>query len=172
MPSKHPTRSRKYTSQGYYCWGTYSWLFNRFVVVPDTLDWVSNTERTRWFLVLRLKKPKDDNLNRLLRISNQILGSYGQPSLYAAEKGSENGGSKHDKSKSRLTEAEDFTNCFHISLAWSLTEPSLEEQERVSSIALDEMKFLEISFSSVKAKIGNVVHSLNLESLWFDNKYE
>lgn len=73
--------------------------------------------------------------------------------------------SKRDKSNSRLSEATDFTSCFHISLAWSLTGPALEEKQRVSGIAVDEMKSLEIRFDSVKAKIGNVVHSLNLESL-------
>uniref|UniRef100_A0A093VED3 U6 snRNA phosphodiesterase n=1 Tax=Talaromyces marneffei PM1 TaxID=1077442 RepID=A0A093VED3_TALMA len=128
-----------------------------FTVVPDTLDWVSNTERTRWFLVIRLEKPKDDNLNRLLRISNRILDSYGQPPLYATEIGATNRLLKHDKTKPPVAEVDDYTNCFHISLAWSLTEPSLEEQQRVSSIALDEMASLEINFSSVKAKIGNVI---------------
>jgi hypothetical protein len=134
-------------------------------VVPDTLDWVSNIERTRWFLVLRLKKPKDDNLNGLLRISNRLLGAYNQPPLYTTEIKPETKILRHDKCKPRLPEAEDYTNCFHISLAWSLTAPSLEEQQHVSGIALDEMSSLEISFSSVKAKIGNVVHSLNLEAL-------
>ncbi|KUL82275.1 hypothetical protein ZTR_10767 [Talaromyces verruculosus] len=57
----------------------------RFTVVPDTLDWVSNTERTRWFLVLKLKKPTGDNLNRLLQISNRLLGAYNQPPLYATK---------------------------------------------------------------------------------------
>lgn len=118
--------------------------------------------------MIRLEKPKDDNLNRLLRISNRILDSYGQPPLYATEIGATNRLLKHDKTKPPVAEVDDYTNCFHISLAWSLTEPSLEEQQRVSSIALDEMASLEINFSSVKAKIGNVVHSLNLASLWIE----
>lgn len=137
-------------------------MASRFSVVPDSLDWVSNTERTRWFLVLRLKKPANNNLNRLLQISNQILSAYNQPPLYADEVASADRKSKRDESNPRLSEAADCTNCFHISLAWSLTEPSLEEQQRVSSITMDEMNSLEISFNSVKAKIGNVVHSMNL----------
>lgn len=114
--------------------------------------------------MLRLKKPTDDNLNRLLQISNELLSVYNQPSLYATEVVSADRKSKRDKSNSRLLDAADFTNCFHISLAWSLEEPSLEEQQRVAGITMDEMNSLEISFNSVKAKIGNVVHSLNLEA--------
>ncbi|EED16220.1 conserved hypothetical protein [Talaromyces stipitatus ATCC 10500] len=126
-----------------------------FTVISDTLDWVSNTERTRWFLVIRLKKPKDDNLNQLLRISNRILAVYNQPPLYATEVKLMDRVIKHGKSSSRLTENEDFTDCFHISIAWSLTAPSSEERQKASDINLDTLR-LEISFNSVKAKIGNV----------------
>ena len=115
--------------------------------------------------MLKLKKPKGDNLNRLLQISNRLLGAYNQPPLYATKVRPENKALKHDRGKSRLTEAEDLTNGFHISLAWSLTEPSVDEQQRAAGIALDKITSLDISFSSVKAKIGNVVHSLNLKSM-------
>ena len=116
-------------------------------------------------MVLKLKKPKGDNLNRLLQISNRLLGAYNQPPLYATKVRPENKALKHDRGKSRLTEAEDLTNGFHISLAWSLTEPSVDEQQRVEGISLDKITSLDISFTSVKAKIGNVVHSLDLESM-------
>ena len=110
--------------------------------------------------MLRLKKPEDDGLNILLRISNRMLGAYNQPPLYASEPASN---PRHGQSRLGATEAEDFTNCFHISLAWSLTEPLPVEWQRVSEIYMEEMNSLKISFSSVKAKLGNVVHSLNLE---------
>lgn len=139
-------------------------------MVPVALDWVSNSERTRWFLVLRLHKPQGDQLNKLLRVSNQALAVFGQPPLYASQKQGQNQDSKQPDEAAAVEEGGtlndieggDFTEKFHISLAWSLTEPPVEEQQRVSRVGLESLKALKIPFNSVKVKIGNVVHNLEL----------
>jgi hypothetical protein len=97
---------------------------------------------------MRIKKPSHDQLNTLLRISNQTLTTFGQPCLYTT---------------SSSSEYKDFSDRFHISLAWSLTAPSIDDQTRISGIDLTPLEeSLDIVFSSVKVKIGNVVKSLPL----------
>lgn len=135
-----------------------------FNVVPNSLYWVSNYERTRWFLVLRVARPENNALNRLLRISNESLAVYGQPPLYASPTAQRENGEKSEKHTSQPTkEEQDYSECFHISLAWSLTEPSAEDKTRTMGIDLGPVGQTEISFDCVKAKIGNVVSSLPLK---------
>ncbi|KAL1985699.1 hypothetical protein VTN96DRAFT_7447 [Rasamsonia emersonii] len=144
-----------------------------FEVVPDGLDWVSNYERTRWFLVVRVKRPENDGLNRLLRISNRSLAAFGQPPLYEeAVTSSQPGrkektgtrGHKQAEKPSRTSEssAVDYSHCFHISIAWCLHEPSPEDKKRVADVDLRPLNTLKVSFSSVKAKIGNTVLNVAL----------
>jgi U6 snRNA phosphodiesterase len=113
---------------------------------------------------MRLKKPPGDELNKLLRVSNQALVVFGQPPLYAPERESSSQEEVNKRPKETLHNIEpgNYTKSFHISLAWSLAEPISEEQQRVSRIDLDSLKSLEIPFRSVKAKIGNIVHNLEL----------
>ncbi|KAJ5555384.1 hypothetical protein N7535_007819 [Penicillium sp. DV-2018c] len=135
-----------------------------FNVQPNRLYWSSNYEQTRWFLVLGVQKPRHDELNRLLKLANHALARFGQPPLYAAPaplmQGQESsaalpgrGGSPH---------MEDFSECFHISLAWSLSGPSVKERERIDAINLQALRETEVAFDSVKAKIGNIVTSIPL----------
>ncbi|QKX54193.1 uncharacterized protein TRUGW13939_01277 [Talaromyces rugulosus] len=127
-----------------------------FNAIPESLDWVSNAEKTRWFLVMRIKKPPHDQLNTLLRISNQTLTIFGQPCLYTT--------TFSNSSSSSSSAYKDFSDRFHISLAWSLTAPSIDDQTRISGIDLTPLEeSLDIVFSSVKVKIGNVVKSLPLD---------
>lgn len=139
---------------------------SRLNITLDGLDWVSNYEKTRWFLVLRVQKPKDDSLNHLLRISNRSLDLFDQPPLY--EPSSTRTTAKHSKRQpERQTDErpmEDYSHCFHISLAWSLTHPSPAAKERAASIDLQDLSGLTVHFSSVKAKIGNNVSSIPLEA--------
>ena len=53
-----------------------------FNAALDGLRWVSNHEKTRWFLVLSIKPPPEDELNKLLKACNAVSGSYGFPLLY------------------------------------------------------------------------------------------
>ncbi|KAJ5664626.1 hypothetical protein N7462_011439 [Penicillium macrosclerotiorum] len=126
------------------------------------LKWVANHERTRWFLVLHVARPASDGLNRLLELSNRALAQYDQPPLYATP---------HKVRQSRVSMASahgdmqpvaDFSDCFHISLAWSLVGPSLADAQRVAGIDLGSVRGLRVRFDSVKAKIGNQVESIRL----------
>jgi len=152
-----------------------------FDVALEGLDWVSNYEKTRWFLVLRVTRPENDGLNRLLRISNRSLAAFGQPPLYEApsqsleprEKGKR--GTPRDKKGGRPAKPPeqpvvDYSHCFHISIAWSLSEPSPEDKERVSKVDLRGLRGLTVHFSSVKAKIGNNVLNLALPTRKVDER--
>lgn len=135
----------------------------------DNLDWVSNYEKTRWFLVLRVKRPENDNLNDLLKLSNRSLVLFGQPPLYetslVANKKSRGAVQRLQSQPDDQADTEDdYSHCFHISLAWSLMEPSLEEKKRVANVDLRELRDLSVHFNSVKAKIGNNVSSIPLST--------
>lgn len=134
---------------------------NSFSVRPDSLKWVSNYEKTRWFLVLHVARPENDGLNRLLELSNRALAQFNQPPLYATP--------SHDSRPSRASvthdhdsQRVDYSACFHISLAWSLTEPNVRDAERVAGLDLKPLNTMHVRFDSVKAKIGNHVDSVPL----------
>ncbi|KAJ5817065.1 hypothetical protein N7447_009298 [Penicillium robsamsonii] len=132
-----------------------------FNVQPDTLYWSSNYEKTRWFLVLGVQRPSNDGLNRLLKLSNDTLARFGQPPLYATSTREQQTTASLRNRSSDLSD-EDFSGCFHISLAWSLSEPSAKERERVAGIDLRTLREIQVGFDSVKAKIGNTVGSIPL----------
>ncbi|PGH33432.1 hypothetical protein GX50_03739 [[Emmonsia] crescens] len=139
-----------------------------FHVKTDGLDWVSNFEKTRWFLVLRIIKPMNNELNRLLALSNQSLAAFQQPPLYKNPPPTTTHAKKRDTEKFRTQRSTtsaavaDYSDYFHISIAWSLTEPSQEDKQRVASVELGKVKEIEVPFNSVKLKIGNSVHNLEL----------
>ena len=129
-------------------------------MTPDALKWVSNHERTRWFLVLQVARPAADVLNRLLALSNRALAAFDQPSLYAPSR---------DVRRNRARVADDpagpvrdYSACFHVSLAWSLVGPSKAEEERVERSELGAVREMRVRFDSVKVKIGNHVESIAL----------
>lgn len=122
---------------------------------------MGNYEKTRWFLVLQIKRPDNDELNRLLHLCNNTLAHFDQPPLYAkslpACPSQSSTLRKHD---SQVT---DHSDCFHISLAWRLSEPSRKECELVEATNLESLEGLRVRFDSVKAKIGNHVESIPLQ---------
>lgn len=127
-----------------------------------------------------MNKPQNDDLNRLLRISNQSLAVFEQPPLYDTADQTPN----RDKSRGRAggrsrggpiresvaAKPEDCSECFHISIAWSLTKPSAEENERLKSMDLNGLRDVEILFDSVKVKIGNNVHKLPLSTTTLETR--
>jgi len=139
-------------------------------VQPNTLYWASNYESTRWFLVFSVQKPVQDYLNRLLKLSNVSLDQFNQPPLYAGSRTQEQQtrvSSSTPASSSARTDdvpSDDFSGCFHISLAWTLSEPSSKDHEQITGIDLRALRELQIGFDSVKAKIGNHVTSIPLDS--------
>ncbi|KAJ5675112.1 uncharacterized protein N7477_005046 [Penicillium maclennaniae] len=130
-----------------------------FSVLPDSLKWVSNYEKTRWFLVLHVARPQNNELNNLLHLSNRTLASFDQPPLYAPLRDL-----RPHASSARDRQHLDYSDCFHISIAWSLAEPAEEDVGRVEAINLKDVKGLEVRFDSIKAKIGNHVESISLPS--------
>lgn len=142
----------------------------RFNVSTNSLDCVSNYEKTRWFYVLRAAKPEEDNLNRLLRLSNRALARFEQPPLYessqdvAAERKSNGGGTTLPRVSTESGQSgADYSHCFHISLAWSLTGLSSAERELIGGVDLRKVRELAVRFDCVKVKIGNHVSSIPLQ---------
>ena len=116
-----------------------------FVASSSGITWVHNFDQIRYFLVLQLSKPANDDLNKLLRACNHCAIRHGLTELYS------NTGDQGDRSEA-----------FHISIAWSLHKPDASENghERVKDdLALP---LIEASFTEVKVKIGNVVTDIPL----------
>ncbi|KAF1949478.1 hypothetical protein CC80DRAFT_484438 [Byssothecium circinans] len=137
------------------------------------LKWVSNFECNRWFLVLNAEKPAQDELNRLLRACNDAARRCGHAGLYTGGKGDgpmEGNISKAKKRRKSQSEQpvqplEDFTENFHVSIAWNLFEPGPAWTALVQDVDVSKhVGEIDIPFSVVKAKIGNVVNSIDLAS--------
>ncbi|KFY45197.1 hypothetical protein V494_01097 [Pseudogymnoascus sp. VKM F-4513 (FW-928)] len=146
-----------------------------FPVTFNGCDWASNYEGTRWFLALRVAKPLEDNLNKLLRVCNDTVQSHGQPPLYAAGaatpdldiSGQTTLPPQPQPPANSPTPQRDLTSSFHISIAWSLTAPPKSSDTPTKHPAAPEIAKLysastPIMASDVKAKIGNVVTSIPL----------
>lgn len=162
-----------------------------FDITFSSLDWVANFENTRWFLVIRLRKPSRDGLNRLLHISNTVVQEYGQPPLYKrslpaanhieVSKGSSESSKHRDKRiipgsappDHSWSPAEDDTDAFHISIAWTLRAPSQELLDMTASAVsshLKDMSRVSIRISEIKAKVGNAVTNLPLRTNIVESK--
>ena len=116
---------------------------------------------------MRLRKPENDILNRLLKVANDSLALFGQPPLYAETQeaaADEEGTARRPSRKPsrQRSDYRDYSHCFHISLAWSLSEPSETDVEMLQKLNLDGLKEMAVVFNSVKAKIGNKVSSVAL----------
>ncbi|KAF2682464.1 hypothetical protein K458DRAFT_307340 [Lentithecium fluviatile CBS 122367] len=149
-----------------------------FHVHFSKLKWVPNFERNRWFLVLGIEKPVQDELNRLLDACNEAAWKCGHPGLYIGGIGdgpmegntSSTIARKRTKSSQRGTgnkttrpDPVDRTDIFHVSIAWNLLEPDPEWLSLVRNIDVAGYAGLATtSFDVVKAKIGNVVNNIDL----------
>ena len=136
-----------------------------------------NHERTRWFLVLKLMKPSQNSLNKLLQLSNTTAEAFGQATLYAEPKQPSAAASSRGRAQrgrglqghgppplpiSKYPQGDDEVQLdqsahFHISIAWSLERPNLELVERLESKADGELQNICFEVKAVKAKIGNAV---------------
>ncbi len=134
------------------------------------LKWVPNFERNRWFLVLSIMKPKLDELNRLLIACNEAALKSGHGALYTGGVGdgpmaehSHPNNKKTRKGQPEESEQHDYSRFFHISIAWNLVEP---DSALVSNVEkLDVHKYIQSLYTAVdavKARIGNVVHKIDL----------
>ena len=130
------------------------------------LKWVSNFERNRWFLVLGIKKPAHNELNRLLSACNEAARKCGHPALYSGGKGD---GPMEDNSPTLGPDLKrdkvDRSDNFHVSIAWNLIEPDPEWVSLIKSMDVDKyIHTSQVSFDVVKARVGNVVHNIELRS--------
>lgn len=133
-----------------------------------------NHEKTRWFLVLKIVKPSENSLNKLLQLSNTTAEAFGEPTLYTAprqppaavnSRGRAQRGrglrgrgppismSKHPQEISDQAHLDQSAH-FHISIAWSLERPNLERLEPKED---GELQDICLEVKVVKAKIGNAV---------------
>ncbi|MDI1488217.1 MAG: poly(U)-specific 3'-to-5' RNA exonuclease [Ramalina farinacea] len=129
-------------------------------------DWVANHDDTRWFLVLRLERDKGDSLNKLLWVSNQTVKEYGQFGLYEKQIPLPADRQMPNRKQRRIggSEEADLSMHFHISIAWTLASPRVEEQTRVlgPSEGGSEEEGLGVNVEVVKVKIGNNINSVAL----------
>lgn len=139
------------------------------------LDWVPNFESTRWFLVLRIQRPESNGLNKLLDVCNVVVQEHGQPPLYSKTTTNKSDSAqrippgKRDTANSNALSMwknmEDFSAAFHISIAWTLTAPSLELLELTKSATHDQLKEIKqilVAVGEIKAKVGNIVTNMPL----------
>lgn len=150
-----------------------------FGLVCDALDWHRSPDSQRSFLVLRVRSSsprggggggggKNPELSVLLARCNDLVASYGQPTLYAAAPHLSprmNGGPGEDREGDVGGGVGD---AFHISIAWSFASPSDEIRRRTAEVfARPEFRDaiardITIPVEGVKAKIGNVVTNIAL----------
>lgn len=142
-------------------------MTNHFISFPITFngcDWASNYEGTRWFLALRVAKPLEDNLNKLLRVCNDTVQSHGQPPLYASAAPPDPDTPAQNKLPPQSpSQQKDLSSSFHISIAWALTAPPRTSNDPAApKIVKLGSASTPIMASEIKAKIGNVVTSIPL----------
>ncbi|KAF2146789.1 uncharacterized protein K452DRAFT_262903 [Aplosporella prunicola CBS 121167] len=130
------------------------------------LKWVSNYDRTRWFLVMGVQKPARDELNALLRACNRTAKTHGFPELYGKD-GATSEGEGIDMGLGKLEAADDHSAAFHVSLAWSLEAPGKDARNPLADKVVrewmeDEVLKIAVRFDAVKVKIGNAVHAVDL----------
>ncbi|KAH8596690.1 U6 snRNA phosphodiesterase Usb1 [Bisporella sp. PMI_857] len=144
-----------------------------FQIQVSDLDWVPNFEKTRWFLVFRIKEPETNGLNKLLHICNDVVQNYDQPPLYVDAVVRTTPKKKHTQhisrrnSKDIYKELQDRSNAFHFSIAWTLKPPDkdlLEATEAMVPRNLQAAQEIDVKVDEIKAKIGNVVTGIHLQS--------
>ena len=65
---------------------------------------------------------------------------------------------------------EDHSDSFHISIAWTLVEPSIDNKKRIALIDFGKLGGISIHFNSVKMKIGNHVVRIPLPAKVIEGK--
>ena len=131
-----------------------------FAVEVARLNWVANHDKTRFFLVLKLSKPNNDELNILLSICNEATQQLGLPQLYEHQRDSPL--DLDPRPKIQAQGMTDKSDAFHISIAWTLEDLGGRGKQSLMDIADDQLGGLKVSFSLLKLKIGNSVIDLPL----------
>lgn len=171
----------------------------QFVAGGGGLAWFRSAEASRSFLVLRVRtavqeeqKQEQEQQQRrsnlqlaaLLEGCNEVVAAQGQPRLYAAQagggdvmgveeidgSGEAGGGVQPVDDDGTEGEGQGVDGAFHVSIAWSFAEPTMEIRARTAAVVLREEKKrlkgvlggIRIPVDSVKVKIGNVVNDIPL----------
>lgn len=143
---------------------------------------MSNNEKSRRFLVMRIKKPPNNELNRLLQGANDAVTAFGQPPLYAQPESQPFVPAQAFTTKTRHPKPKFLTNKspfvsqtptidqslnFHISIGWSLGSPSAEKSSITPSKYQPDVQNppeFQFQVKAIKLKIGNSVTSISLLS--------
>ncbi|KAL8852888.1 MAG: hypothetical protein Q9221_002264 [Calogaya cf. arnoldii] len=154
-----------------------------FTVALDGLHWVANYEANRWFLVVQLKKPPGDQMNKLLRASNRVALNLNKPVLYVSQNSSAARIAVHKRHSSSTKQRgsktsssysigdvqepnsylyEDMSDHFHISIAWTLQDRNGSSDGGTVDIGSQGAIKLDLGIDTVKAKIGNAIVVLPL----------
>lgn len=159
-----------------------------FTLHPTGVKWASNFTGTRHFLVLTLGRPNpdQDQLNQLLRVCNRVVQKYDLPQLYTTNNSTVDTGQSTFSPCSTKRSHRDNTNPpppantdpFHISIGWTLTAPlsffpsssntptttsTRNETRTRTSIQLPEsLTNLEVKFTHLQLKIGNIISQIPL----------
>ncbi|KAL3422162.1 hypothetical protein PVAG01_06318 [Phlyctema vagabunda] len=141
-----------------------------FQVGFSGLSWVSNYDQTRWFLVLRIERPAGNNLNKLLAACNGICQRYGQPALYTKIEEASPAlvvGDGIKRIRSQEAAVPDLSDAFHVSIAWTLAQPSDDLIAYTKSVLEHKTRFsnvrgLQVKVGEIKAKVGNLVTNMRL----------
>ena len=135
---------------------------------------------------MQVQKPSGDELNKLLRISNETAKAFKQPPLYtekissATNDGSRKLGQSILAGTKALGEAlspnppsldgpssnkePDMSSSFHISIGWTLNAPSRDIMLRLNAVVEKMTTDFEVSVNMVKVKIGNGITAVSLSS--------
>jgi len=140
-----------------------------FEVSLDQLLWAPNHDWSRWFLVVGIRKPSGDELNKILQCCNSHCRELDLPTLYAPVESARTGKTAsaapiRRREPTQIQEQDDHSDFFHFSIGWMLEEPE-ESQKDFSATdkrLLDEISSIKVCFDSVKVKIGNTISSISL----------
>ncbi|RPA82738.1 hypothetical protein BJ508DRAFT_360956 [Ascobolus immersus RN42] len=116
----------------------------RFSIKFTGFEWVRNQNATRWFLVMKAAAAtvKKDELIKLLLGCNRVFEVFNQPGLDGLG-----------------------SSGFHVSIAWTLEEPTKELKtavERALESELSALSSLALYADVVKVKMGNAVKIINI----------
>lgn len=135
-----------------------------FKVVPASIRWVHNFDRSRYFLILTLKRPPGDELQTLLTTCNHVARKHNLAELYVNAHPTVVGVPNESKTCGDLipvaTEPHNHDK-FHISIGWTLQEPDSTDDNCI----LEPAKFgaFNISFNNILLKIGSHISIIDLE---------
>lgn len=137
---------------------------SKFHVVPASIRWVHNFDRSRYFLILTLHQPERNELQRLLSACNSTAKQYGLPELYAKGQAAVVGvprSSQNECETLPVTIRPQDDDKFHISIGWTLQAPA-SIQDNGSHLP-ERMDSLQIDFDRVCLKVGSNITTIPLE---------